>query len=139
AMPHLRDLPARLDNLARQALLRRPADAVRPPGGDLLDLTSNDYLGLATELVSRETWAGARYGAGASRLIFGTHEEHATLEGELTSWTGFEQALLFSSGYAANVGALSCLLGPGDVVLSDALNHASLIDGCRLSRADVRV
>lgn len=112
---------------------------MRPGGTDLLDLTSNDYLGLAAEEVPPEIGAGVRYGAGASRLILGTHQEHAALEAELASWTGFEQALLFSSGYAANVGALGCLLGPGDVVFSDALNHASLIDGCRLSRAAVRV
>lgn len=141
-MPHLRDLPARLEGLARRDLLRRPTEAVRHERAGsraLLDLTSNDYLGLATAHVSRETRTTARPGAGASRLVFGTHEEHSKLEAELADWCGFEEALLFTSGYGANLGALGCLLEPGDVVLSDALNHASLIDGCRLSRAAVQV
>src|SRR5690606_40890316 len=94
--------------------------------------------GLGAVNVSRETLSSAP-GAGASRLIYGSTTEHLELEEELARWVGTEAALLFSSGYAANVGALSCLLGPGDVALSDALNHASLIDGCRLSRAEVRI
>jgi 8-amino-7-oxononanoate synthase len=78
-------------------------------------------------------------GAGASRLISGDYEAHRAAEKALASWVGSETALLFTSGYAANVGAISALAGPGDLVVSDELNHASIIDGCRLSKADVRV
>jgi 8-amino-7-oxononanoate synthase len=72
-------------------------------------------------------------------LISGTHPQHRALEQALAEWLGTEAALVFSSGYAANVGALSGLAGPGETILSDALNHASIIDGCRLSRANVVV
>jgi 8-amino-7-oxononanoate synthase len=81
--------------------------------------------------VSRET----QLGAGAARLISGTAPEHLALEEALAEWLGTESALLFSSAYAANLGAVSALGAPGDVIFSDALNHASIIDGCRLSRA----
>ncbi len=119
------------DRLAQleAANLRRTPDLMAPPG---LDCASNDYLGYTGE--ARERW-----GAGASRSIFGTQLEHLALEQALASWVGLERALLFSSGYAANVGALQALALPGELILSDALNHASLIDGCRLSRAEVRV
>lgn len=143
-MPHLRALPDALADLERSGLLRTPDDHLARAslrarfGPQFVDLTSNDYLGLGAVNVSRETLSSAP-GAGASRLIYGSTTEHLELEEELARWVGTEAALLFSSGYAANVGALSCLLGPGDVALSDALNHASLIDGCRLSRAEVRI
>lgn len=78
-------------------------------------------------------------GAGASRLIAGTRSEHLELEAALADWLGVDSALLFSSGYAANVGVVSALAGRDDVVFSDALNHASLIDGCRLGRGRVVV
>ena len=78
-------------------------------------------------------------GSGASRLIAGEDEAHAELEGAIAAWLGVETSLLFSSGYAANVGMVSALAGPADLVVSDALNHASLIDGARLSRARVAV
>ena len=85
--------------------------------------------------------APAIWGAGAtgSRLTTGDFAPHEALEAELAAFKGTEAALLFSSGYAANVGTIPALVGPGDLILSDALNHASLIDGCRLSRAEVRV
>jgi 8-amino-7-oxononanoate synthase len=79
------------------------------------------------------------FGAGASRLIVGDTQAHQTLESRLASFFGAESALLFNSGYQANVGVLSTLAGKGDVIFSDALNHASIIDGCRLSRADTVV
>lgn len=78
-------------------------------------------------------------GAGASRLIHGTHATHLAVEETVANWLGHPAALLFSSGYAANVGALGALLDSRDLVVSDALNHASLIDGLRLSKASVRV
>lgn len=143
-MPHLRALPDALADLERSGLLRAPDDHLSREtlrtrfGPQFVDLTSNDYLGLGAADVSRETLSSAP-GAGASRLIYGSTTEHLELEADLARWVGTEAALLFSSGYAANLGALSCLLGPGDVVLSDALNHASLIDGCRLSKAEVRI
>ncbi|HEU4578556.1 MAG TPA: aminotransferase class I/II-fold pyridoxal phosphate-dependent enzyme [Polyangiaceae bacterium] len=89
----------------------------------------------ATRAVSRET----PLGAGAARLISGTHTAHLRLERTLAAWLGMDAALLFSSAYAANLGALSALGIAGDVVFSDALNHASIIDGCRLGRAKVVV
>jgi 8-amino-7-oxononanoate synthase len=112
----------------------RARDLLRVPRTDdsLLGFASNDYLGLARS--SETPW-----GATGSRLISGNHEAMRALERELARWLELPAALVFTSGYAANVGALSALLGPEDVVCSDALNHASLIDGIRLSRAKVRV
>lgn len=78
-------------------------------------------------------------GAGSSRLIFGSSQQHLSLEQELAEWVGLPSSLLFASGYAANLGALGALLSPEDAVFSDSLNHASLIDGIRLSRAKARV
>jgi 8-amino-7-oxononanoate synthase len=143
-MPRPSELPALLLELDEAGLLRTPDDGLERVrlaerfGTAFLDLSSNDYLGLAADHVSRETLLSTK-GAGASRLIYGTRPEHLALEAELADWVGHEAALLFSSGYAANVGALAALLAPSDHVFSDALNHASLIDGCRLSRAQVHV
>lgn len=114
----------------------RPAPLVQGVLAPLC-LCSNDYLGYAR---AQTIVAGhAPVGASASRLIAGDHPEHAQLEAAAASWVGHEDALVFSSGYAANVGLISALVRPGDLVLSDALNHASLIDGCRLARAKVEV
>jgi 8-amino-7-oxononanoate synthase len=137
-MPHLRDLPRLLGDLRDRNLYRDPDGSVAAT--ELVDFSSNDTLGLGTRgwregCVSRET----SLGSGASRAVFGSHAAHLRVERWLSDWLGTEGALLFSSGYAANVGALSALLGPEDWVLSDALNHASLIDGIRLSRAQVHV
>ncbi|WP_405738497.1 8-amino-7-oxononanoate synthase [Streptomyces sp. NBC_01525] len=124
---------ARLHAGLRRALRPRSASC------ELLDLASNDYLGLARHpLVTRAAAQAAhRWGAGAtgSRLVTGSIELHATLEAELAAFCGFEAALVLSSGYAANLAAVTALTGPGALVVSDAGNHASLIDGCRLSRA----
>jgi 8-amino-7-oxononanoate synthase len=112
-------------------------------GREVISLSSNDYLGLASHPALIETLERAArshgVGSGASRLISGTHETHRAAERRLASFVGSEDALLFGSGYAANVGVLSTLLGPQDIVFSDALNHASVIDGCRLSKARVVV
>jgi 8-amino-7-oxononanoate synthase len=129
-------LSRELESLSRLGLRRdRPAFGGLAEG--LVDVCSNDYLGYARLPVSRET--RARPGSGASRLIHGTRPEHLALEAELSDWVGAESALLFPSGYTANLGALSALVQPGDLVVADRLNHASLIDGCRLARAETVV
>lgn len=124
-----------LSDLDRAGLLRTPP-AAAPPEGALV-LCSNDYLGYGA--LGLPELAGAPAGAGASRLVSGTHPAHLEAEREIAAWLGAEAALLFSSGYAANVGLLAALARPGDVIVSDALNHASLIDGCRLSGASVSI
>src|SRR6185503_9608105 len=112
-------------------------------GRPVLLLCSNNYLGLADHPRVREAAAEAamRYGAGsgASRLISGNMTIHRRLEEQLARFKRSEAALLFGSGYLANAGVVSALAGEGDVVFSDALNHASIIDGCRLSRAETFV
>lgn len=129
---------------------RRRADAglvrtLRPRAADpdLLDLASNDYLGLARhpDVTAAAADAATRWGAGAtgSRLVTGSTELHAELERELAAFCGFEAALVFSSGYAANLAALTALSAHGSLTVSDAGNHASIVDGCRLSRAETAV
>ncbi|BCL32289.1 8-amino-7-oxononanoate synthase [Streptomyces aurantiacus] len=131
-----------------QARARRRAGLVRtlrprPADSALLDLAGNDYLGLArhpevTEAAARaaRTWGG---GATGSRLVSGSTELHAELERELAGFCGFESALVFSSGYAANLAAVTTLAPHGSLIVSDAGNHASLIDGCRLARGTTQV
>jgi len=98
----------------------------------LRDFCSNDYLGLgATPGPSGPT------GAGGSRLVSGDATEHVELERELTAWLGLPACLSFTSGYAANLGTVSALAGPDDLIVSDQLSHASLVDGARLSRARI--
>ncbi|MHB8708994.1 MAG: 8-amino-7-oxononanoate synthase [Desulfuromonadales bacterium] len=108
-------------------------------GRDVLLLCSNNYLGLAGHPALLEAAAAATWrfgaGSGASRLVSGTLPPHAQLEERLAAFKGSEAALLFNSGFAANTGILQGLFGPDDIIFSDELNHASLIDGCRLSRA----
>ncbi|WP_245918780.1 8-amino-7-oxononanoate synthase [Melittangium boletus] len=112
---------------------------VRVGGETLVNFSSNDYLGLAGSPTVRAAAAAALevhgVGSGASRLVVGDTAAHHRLEARLAAFERSEAALVFNSGYAANVGTLQALVGPEDVVFSDALNHASLIDGCRLSRA----
>jgi 8-amino-7-oxononanoate synthase len=109
----------------------------------LINFSSNDYLGLSTDplLVAQLEAAFREHlaGAGASRLITGDFSAHRALEKTAARFEGTEAALVFNSGYTANVGTLSALIGAGDVVFSDALNHASIVDGCRLSKAQVVV
>jgi 8-amino-7-oxononanoate synthase len=115
----------------------------RPAIDGLLDLAGNDYLGLATDprVIDGAVAAVRGWGAGStgSRLVTGTTELHAELERELAAFCGSPAALVFSSGYAANLGVLGALSGPGSLIVSDAANHASLVDACRLSRARVVV
>ncbi|GAA1414689.1 8-amino-7-oxononanoate synthase [Streptomyces thermospinosisporus] len=131
-----------------QARLRRRAGLVRtlrPRAADtpLLDLASNDYLGLARhpEVVEGAARAARTWGGGAtgSRLVTGSTELHAELERELADFCGFEAALVFSSGYAANLAAVTALAPHGSLIVSDAGNHASLIDGCRLARGTTQI
>nr|WP_216669623.1 8-amino-7-oxononanoate synthase [Corallococcus exiguus] len=116
---------------------------VRVGDGRLVNFSSNDYLGLAASPAVRAAAASAleRYGVGtgASRLVVGDMVPHQRLEARLARFERAEAVRLFNSGYAANTGILPALVGPGDAVFSDALNHASLVDGCRLSRARVVV
>src|SRR5206468_7243875 len=112
-------------------------------GQSLINFGSNDYLGLASDprIAAAVETAIEEYGwgAGASPLVTGRSELHAQLERELANFEGTEAALLFPSGYAANVGAITGLTGNGDAIYSDELNHASIIDGCRLSGATIHV
>lgn len=109
----------------------------------VISFCSNDYLGLsmAPEVIAAARAAVERegVGAGASRLITGTSEDIVALERELAAFHGAPAALVFGSAYAANTGVIPAVVGRGDVVFSDALDHASIVDGCRLSRAEVRV
>jgi len=108
---------------------------IKIEGRELLNFSSNDYLGLAKEAGCEclKEWGS---GSGASRLVCGSFKVHRELEKALAEKKGCEDALLFSSGYLANLGLISTLAGKGDLILSDELNHASLIDGIRLSRAE---
>ncbi|WP_405655551.1 8-amino-7-oxononanoate synthase [Streptomyces sp. RK9] len=136
------------DWIDEQARLRAQAGLVRtlrprPAESHLLDLAGNDYLGLTRhpEVTAAAAAAAGRWGAGAtgSRLVTGTTELHAELERELADFCGFEAALVLSSGYAANLAAVTALAPHGSLIVSDAGNHASLIDGCRLARGTTQV
>ena len=130
-MDPLSHLRAGLDELEAAGLRRRT-----PSPHEGISYCSNDYLGLSGR---RLDGTSAPVGSGASRLIAGEAAAHGELERAIAAWLGVEAALLFTSGYAANIGIVSALAAPGDLVVSDALNHASLIDGARLSRARVAV
>ena len=157
-MPHARRMPhdplawidQELAQLEARTLRRRLAmregpqrASVRVGDAELVNFGANDYLGLAAD--ERVTRAAAEaaihcgWGSGASPLVTGRGSWHARLEAELAQFEGTDAALLFPAGYAANVGAITSLAGKGDVIFSDARNHASIIDGCRLSGAGVVV
>ena len=107
----------------------------------LVNFSSNDYLGYAAELANfhQQSWFEDGWGSGASPAISGHSELHEQLEAQLARFERTEAALLFSSGYAANTGCIPALVGPTDAVFSDEKNHASIIDGCRLSGAEIAV
>ncbi len=123
--------------------LRRHLSPRSSTEAGLLDLASNDYLGLSRDprVVEAAAEAARTWGAGAtgSRLVTGSTDLHAELEASLAAHVGTASALVFSSGYLANLGTVAALAGPGTLVVSDAQNHASVIDACRLSRARVVV
>jgi 8-amino-7-oxononanoate synthase len=144
------DVAARLEELRDRGLYRRLRLVGGPQGPQVLLggrpvllLCSNNYLGLADHPKVRGAAAEAAMrwgaGAGASRLISGNMEPHRRLEAQLAEFKGYEAALLFGSGYLANSGAIAALAGEDEVVFSDELNHASIVDGCRLSRAQTFV
>ena len=144
------ELRAELDDIARAGLHRRliPIDTatdaeVEVDGERFVLLSSNNYLGLANhpalKAAAREAIDRFGSGTGSSRLIAGHSTLHAAIEAKLAAFKGTEAALFFTSGYQANVGTITALVGRGDYVFSDELNHASIIDGCRLSRATTHV
>jgi 8-amino-7-oxononanoate synthase len=140
-----------LEALERAALRRRLAERSSPQraaqialdGRLLVNFSSNDYLALAADerLVAAAQAAAAEHGwgSGASPLVTGRSTLHAQLERELAAFEETEAALVFPTGYAANLGTIPALVGKGDTIYSDELNHASLIDGCRLSGARVAI
>src|SRR5262245_54928546 len=144
------DLDDRLDELKQLGLYRRTRMVSGPQGPrvvldgrPVLVLCSGNSLGLADHPRVREAAADAAMrwgvGAGASRLVSGTMTIHRRLEERLAAFKGSESCILFGSGYLANLGVIGALAGRGGTVFSDELNHASLVDGCRLSRAEVVV
>jgi 8-amino-7-oxononanoate synthase len=143
----LEQLSQELAALETQALRRRlqtveevlPGGRVRVAGKVLLNLSSNDYLGLALDprLIEAAQAATAQWGAGAgaSRLVAGNYALHEAVERQLAAFKGTGDAVIFSTGYAANLGVITALAGSGDVIFSDRLNHASIYDGIKLSGA----
>lgn len=149
-MDKLQLIEKELQELHQAGLYRSllPVEGVEGPfvkigGKKYLCFCSNDYLGLAghprIKRVAQEAIERYGWGTGASRLVSGNTTIHEALEIELAHFKGTEAALVFPSGYMANVGTITALVGKGDIVIGDRLNHASLIDGCRLSGADFRV
>ena len=107
---------------------------------NIVDFSCNDYLSLRCDKDLREAASTSEcVGSGASPVLSGYSDHHQLLESRLAGWSGFADAIVFSSGYACNTGVIACLASDGDLILSDELNHASLIDGCRLSNASVHV
>ena len=143
-------LSARLAEVKENGLYRRLRTvesaqdaAIILEGQEVLLFSSNNYLGLANHPLLKHAAQQAieQYGcgSGASRLISGSMAVHHELEHRLARLKKAEAALVFPTGYHANIGVLAALMGPGDTILSDSLNHASIVDGCRLSRADIRI
>src|SRR5580658_2688056 len=124
--------------------LESPCEPIaRFDGKEVINLASNNYLGLANhpKLVEAAIDATRRFGAGsgAVRTISGTMSLHVELERRIAAFKNVEACVVFQSGFAANAGTVSAILGPEDHIISDELNHASIIDGCRLSKAKIHV
>lgn len=145
----MRDFALELEQRKQAGLYRTRRQITGPQkpslvsdGKALLSFCSNDYLGLANHPATIEALRNALpetgLGGAASHLICGHHDAHHALEQRLAAFTGRSSALFFSTGYMANMGVISALAGRGDTIFSDRLNHASIIDGCILSRARVR-
>ena len=148
--PSILDIKQRLETLKEKQLYRTETvieavdgDCVRINGKTYVSFTSNDYLGFSqhpeVKAAAIRAWEQYGVGSGGSRLMCGTFELHQQLERLIADFTGHEAAMVFNSGFAANVSILPALFGEGDVIFSDALNHASLIDGCRLCKAQTVV
>ncbi len=150
-MPNLHDqLSGELDQTRAEGLYRafRTVASAQGPriqidGREFLNFSSNDYLGLANDPLLKRAASDAieKYGvgAGASRLVCGNLEPYEALERKLAAFKAKEAAIVFGSGYAANVGAITALVGEGDTIILDKLDHASIIDGARQSGATIRV
>jgi 8-amino-7-oxononanoate synthase len=146
----LKGIDEELGRLERSGLLRTPR-VLASPGGpvctidgrEVVLLCSNDYLGLSAHPAVRRAVVrsveGQPVGACSSRLVSGTRASHRVLEEQLAGWLGVERTLLVSTGFMANLAVMTTLAGPDDVVFSDELNHASIVQGCRLSRARIEV
>lgn len=136
-----RDPLARLRDAAERRAAAGLRRALRPRPDGLTDLASNDYLGLSGDprLVEGAVAAAREWGTGStgSRLVTGTTELHTELDRRLAAFTGGAAGLVFSSGFLANLGAVTALAGPDTLVVSDQVNHASIVDACRLSRSRV--
>src|SRR5580692_8524619 len=143
-------LGAELDSLHAQGLYRslrvlddRQQASAHFDGREVVNLSSNNYLGLTTQpkliAAAREATETFGVGSGSVRTIAGTMAIHMELERRLAAFKKTEAVVVFQSGFAANAGTVSAVLGKDDVVVSDELNHASIIDGCRLSRAAIKV
>jgi glycine C-acetyltransferase len=146
----LQYLTDELNKLREQHLFQKlrilesePLPTSRIDGHEVINLSSNNYLGLAThpKLRQRALEAIEKYGvgSGAVRTICGTMSIHMELEEKIAKFKNVEASVVFQSGFAANAGTVSAILGKEDVIISDELNHASIIDGCRLSRAEIKV
>src|SRR6185312_15134494 len=138
---------AEMESQGRHFRLRVLEGEQRPvakfDGKEVINLSSNNYLGLATHKALRRAAIDAirthGVGAGAVRTIAGTMDLHMALEEQIASFKGTDACVVFQSGFTANAGTVAAILGKDDLILSDELNHASIIDGCRLSKAAIRV
>src|SRR5438445_1207227 len=147
SLEYLREQLEELDRagtaLHPRVLEREQAARTRFDGRDVINLASNNYLGLAAhpKLKEAASKAAMEYGAGsgAVRTIAGTMTLHRDLERRFAEFKGAQEALMFQSGFTANAGTVAAILSKEDVIVSDQLNHASIIDGARLSRAEIKV
>src|ERR1700736_5285569 len=146
-LSHLHDQLAELDSKGLHFRLRVLEGEQKPvahfDGKDVINLSSNNYLGLTTHKALRRAAIEAirthGVGAGAVRTIAGTMDLHMALEEQIAKFKGTEACVVFQSGFTANAGTVAAILGKDDLIISDELNHASIIDGCRLSRATIKV
>src|SRR3989475_4986568 len=139
----LNDLKAKGTHFRLRVLEDEQAPVCTFDGKKVINLASNNYLGLTTHPKLREAALAATrkfgVGSGAVRTISGTMTLHMELEERIARFKNVEACVVFQSGFAANAGTVSAILGPEDHIISDELNHASIIDGCRLSRAKIHV
>ena len=139
----LADMEAKGLHFRLRVLAGEQRPAAHFDGKDVINLSSNNYLGLTTHKALRRAAIDAirthGVGAGAVRTIAGTMDLHMALEEQIAKFKGTEASVVFQSGFTANAGTVAAILGKDDLILSDELNHASIIDGCRLSRAAIKV